>query len=119
MKQSGYLLLIAGLLLLGCQKKEEPTAAKSPDSPASSGNPLTAPVDYLGAISKAHKYAVKTIDAVALNQQVAFFQANEGRFPKDLNEMVEMKYMGALPTPPAGMQFKYDASTGSVKVVPK
>ena len=119
MKQLGYLILAAGLLLFGCSKKESAPAAQSTNAAAASGNPLTAPVDYLGAVGKAHKSAVKIVDLTSLSQMVQLFNASEGRFPKDLNELVTQKYLPSLPAPPYGMTFDYNPATGQVKVVPK
>ena len=115
MKKSICLCLIAGLSLAGCGKKSD-TPAQSTNS-TTSGNPLTAPVDYLGAISKAQKTAVKTIDTAALNQAIQLFNVQEGRNPKDLKELVEKKYIGEIPKAPYGMKIVYDASKGEVKVV--
>ena len=47
------------------------------------------------------------------------FGAQEGRLPKDLDELVTLKYMPALPAPPVGMKIEYDAKTGDVTVVKK
>src|SRR6267378_2584338 len=98
MKTPFYLCLLVGLTLIGCSKNSD-TPAQSTNS-TTSGNPLTAPVDYLGAISKAQKSAVKTIDTAALNQAIQLFNAQEGRNPKDLNELVEKKYIGQIPDAP-------------------
>ena len=119
-------LLVVGLVLAGCS--EEPKSADKAAAGStpkvdlnnnSSGNPLTAPVDYLGAVAKAKKTAEKGAETAALNQQVQLFYAQEGRYPKDLNELVTMKYMPSLPKPPYQMQFNYDAKTGQVKIVPQ
>src|SRR4051812_7706564 len=88
----GFLILCSG-----CGKKE---AAKPDLNNNSSGNPLTAPVDYLGAVNKAKKVAEKQIDTSSLKQSIQFFHANEDRFPTDLNELVTKHYLGALPKPP-------------------
>ena len=80
---------------------------------------LTAPVDYLGAVAKAKKSAEKTVETVSLNQAIQQFSAAEGRYPKDLNELVTEKYLPKLPDPPYGMKIVYDAAKGEVKVVPK
>ena len=85
----------------------------------SSGNPVTAPVDYLGAVVRAKKSAEKTIDTVNLNQAIQQFSVGEGRYPKDLNELVTEKYLPRLPDAPYGMKFVYEAKTGQVKVVQK
>ncbi len=113
------LLLLFELGLAGCGKKEEPPTPEPTNAPAASGNLLTAPVDYLGAIAKAKKSSEKTIETVSLNQTIQLFQASEGRLPKDLNELVVEKYLTRLPDPPYGMKIVYDASKGQVKVVPQ
>jgi len=118
MQRPGYFILITGLLCLaGCSKKEEGPEAKATNA-AASGNPLTAPVDYLGAVSKAQKMSVKAIDTAYITQAISLFNASEGRFPKDLNELVTEKYLGKL-DPPYGMQFQYNPTTGQIRVVPK
>jgi hypothetical protein len=43
----------------------------------------------------------------------------EGHFPKDLNELVEKKYIAQIPSAPNGMKIVYDASKGDVQVVPQ
>ena len=115
MKNLFYLCLMVGMSLAGCGKKVD-TPAQTTNS-TTSGNPLTAPVDYLGAISKAQKTAVKTIDTAALNQAIQLFNAQEGRNPKNLKELVEKKYIGEIPAAPYGMKIVYDDSSGQVKVV--
>ena len=106
---------MASLILVGCGKSSDKPAQSTNSS--TSGNPLTAPVDYLGAIGKAQRSAVKTIDTAALNQTIQLFNAQEGRNPKDLNELVEKKYLGQIPDAPYGMKIVYDANSGQVKVV--
>src|SRR6185436_1634969 len=96
-RQFGYSLLSAAFALTACQKKQEaapppaPAPTNAPAASSSSGNPLTAPVDYLGAVAKAQQSAVKTIDTVSLNNAIQLFQVQEGRFPTDLNELVTKK----------------------------
>lgn len=117
-------LVVTSLVLVGCSeapKPAEPPAAKPKVdlNNNSSGNPVTAPVDYLGAIAKAKKKAEGGVETAALTQQVQLFYSQEGRYPKDLNELVTLKYLSALPQPPYNMKFSYDAKTGEVKVVPQ
>jgi hypothetical protein len=119
MKNALSLLLLGGLALSGCGKQESTSTASATNENNSSGNPLTAPVDYLGAVAKAKKSSEKTIETVSLNQAVQQFSAAEGRYPKDLNELVTEKYLPKLPEPPYGMKIVYDAASGQVKVVPK
>lgn len=110
------LVLVAGFAFLGCSKKEEPTEYKSSTS---GGNPVTAPVDYLGAVVKAKKNAEKTINTVGLKQAIQSFYVTEGRYPKNLNELVGPSYLSSLPKPPAGMKFNYNPANGDIKVVPQ
>jgi len=105
--------LLTSLLLVGCGDG----GGKSDSSTNESSSVITAPVDYLGAVGQAQQKAVKTVDTAALNQAVQLFQVQEGRLPKDLNELVEQKYIGAIPQAPQGKKIVYDATTGTVKIV--
>jgi len=108
-------------LAVACEKKESPAPpSKTPVPQAnSSGNPLTAPLDYIESAGKAQKSAQKTVETASLNKAVQMFQVQEGRNPKDLNELVTSEIMTALPKPPYGMKFQYDAASGRVQVVPQ
>lgn len=116
-------LLLAGcivIILAGCGSKESasaPTKATNTPPDTASGNPITAPVDYIGAVGQAQKHSTKTIDLVQVKKAIQTFQAAEDRFPKDLNELVATKYLGVLPVLPTGMKYSYDAQSGDVKVV--
>ena len=114
MKTSRFLMLMAGCLLAGCGKKQ----AAKPEAPTSGGNPINAPLDYLGAAAKAKQTAQKTVGVAGLQQTINLFQAQEGRLPKNLNELVGPNYLSSLPAPPVGMKFDYNPATGEVKVVP-
>jgi hypothetical protein len=118
-----------GLLLAGCGQKEKEQlpkqATNAPANPASAptaaagGNPITAPVDYLAAVGKAKIASEKTIDTVGLNQAIQLFNVQEGRYPKNLKELVEKEFIRVLPEPPYGMQIVYDSNTGTVKILRK
>lgn len=112
------LLLVTALV--GCgEKSAPPKAAAKPDiNNNSSGNPVTAPVDYLGAVAKAKKTALKATDVATLKKAIEAFKTEEDRYPKDLNELVGKQYIPALPAPPYQMKFQYNAASGDVKVVP-
>lgn len=109
-------LLLAGLLSLGCGKSD-PSAAKQTNT-ASSGNPLTAPVDYLGAVSQAQKRAGKVVSTVGLDQAIKMYQATEGKFPPSLEALVP-DFLHSLPPAPNGMKYNYDPKTGVIKVEAK
>jgi hypothetical protein len=108
------LILIAGALVLGGCGKEQTPPASSP--PAQSTTPSGG---YLGALAKGEQSAVKGVDTASLNQAVQLFNAQEGRFPTDLNELVTKQYLPKLPNPPVGMKLNYDATQGKVTVVPQ
>ena len=108
------LIVTTGLFLPGCGHKESESSSATN---ASSGNPLTAPVDYLGAAAKAKKVADKTVSTAGLNQAIQLYHAQEGHLPKTLNELVTKQYISSVPPPPAGMKYDYNPQTGSLKVV--
>ena len=108
-----HLIVMAGLLFTGCEKKSPPGSATN----SSSGNPLTAPVDYLGAAAKAKKMADKTVSTAGINQAIQLFHAQEGRLPKTLDELVSQRYIGSIPPAPAGMKYDYNAQSGSLRIV--
>ncbi|MDA1276846.1 MAG: hypothetical protein O2960_22750 [Verrucomicrobia bacterium] len=111
------LLALSGLLVIlaACGKSPEPK--ESAKDSGSSGNPLTAPVDYLGAIGRAQKSAVGTIDVTSLNKSIELFYATEDRFPKDLNELITMRYLPKLPDAPYGTRITYDPVKGRVAIM--
>jgi uncharacterized lipoprotein YajG len=115
MKRSLFLLVASGLLLAGCGKKD--SAQKPASTNQASASLITAPADYVSALGQAKRVSEKVIDTAALNQTIQLFYAQEDRFPKDLNELVTMRYLSSLPKPPYGMKFQYDARAGQMKVV--
>jgi len=117
MKAFTFLFTAACLCLFaGCkQEKSAPGAATN----NASGNPLTAPVDYVGALGQAKKSAEKRLGAVGLDQAIKVFFAEENRYPNTLDELVSKGTISSIPMPPPGMKYDYDAKTGIIKVVPQ
>jgi hypothetical protein len=116
MRTSLLLSLSASLALIGCgEQSGQPTGATN--SAAGGSSPLSAPADYVGALGKAKQTAVKTVDTTSLNQAIQLFNVDQGRNPKDLNELVEKKFIPRVPDAPQGMKLDYDAVAGKVKVV--
>jgi len=116
-------VVIAGLslALIGCggQKKEPPqTPAKTNQTQSSeSGNPLTAPVDYVGAVGRAAQVSKKVISTVEIQSAIRQFRAMEGRNPASLQELVQKGYLARLPSVPPGYRLQYDPRTGQVRAV--
>src|SRR5262249_30456394 len=116
MKAICFLILVAGVFLSGCGKKEK----AGPSTSAAPGeNPAAAPADYWGTCTKGKQTATKTLETAALNEAVQSCYVQEGRYPKSLNELVGPNYLPQLPHPPAGMKFDYNPTTGQVKIVPQ
>jgi hypothetical protein len=116
LKRLSFSLGVAGLLFSGCEERQ-PAVGTSTNAQGSSGNPITAPVDYLGAAAKAKQSSQKVVANVGLSQAIQHFQGVEGRFPKDLNELVAKEYVPAIPSPPVGMKYQYNPATGELKIV--
>ena len=60
---------------------------------------------------------MKTVDTTSLNKALELFNVQEGRYPKDLTELVTKKYIPEMPQPPVGTKIEYDPNAGTVKVV--
>lgn len=116
MKTSLFLSAALAFGLVGCSDAPDKPANTSTNAPTG-GNVATAPVDYLKSATDARHDAVKTVDVTSVKKAIDMFNVQEGRFPKDLPELVEKKYMPLVPTPPAGFKLEYDATAGTVKVV--
>jgi major membrane immunogen (membrane-anchored lipoprotein) len=110
-------LMAAGLLLTGCGKSDSKPHSQATNAPATNKAEVAQPSGgYLGSLMQADKYAVKTIDVSYLNQAIQMFQTQEGRLPKDLNELVP-NYVAKLPAVPYGSKIVYDPASGVVNVV--
>jgi hypothetical protein len=109
MKSTPLCLLALGLALTGCGDKSSNNSGGS--------SVATAPVDYLKSAADAKQSAVKTVDTTSLEKAIQLFNVDQGRNPKDLNELVEKKFIPEVPNPPYGSKLVYDANAGTVKVV--
>jgi hypothetical protein len=119
MKRAACLSVVASILITGCgQSDTEPDTSATNTAGTSSGNPITAPVDYIGAVGAAQKQAVRVVDLTTLSQAVQAFHAGEDRLPSSLQEIVSEGYLPRLPAPPTGSEFAYDPRTGTVTLVP-
>lgn len=134
MKAKLLLVVAAALAVAGCsQNSSTPSAPQSTNgAPAgtnaaahatnatpnyASGNPLTAPADYVGVVVQAQKYSENQINLAYVNEAIQQFNAAEGRYPKSLQEMVDMHYLGKLPVAPYGYKIVYDPNAGKISVV--
>jgi hypothetical protein len=125
MNKSTSVLVALGLFLAGCGEKSTSTSQSPSQSPApagatnadSSGNPLNAPADYLSGLAKGHQNAMKTVDTTSLDKAIQLFNVDQGRNPKDLQELVAKKYIPKIPDTPFGTKLVYDAGAGEVKIV--
>ena len=103
-------LVAATALLAGCGDDSSKKTAAATNEPAPGG--------YLGAIVQAQQHSEKVIDVAYINQDIQLFNASEGRYPKDLQELIP-NYLGKMPVVPNGYKIVYDTNTYSVKVVPQ
>ena len=104
-------LVAATALVSGCGDSSTPGTTAN-----SVSNVVAAPVNYLGAVVEAQKHAEKVIDVAYINQDIQLFNASEGRYPKDLQELIP-NYLGKMPVVPLGYKIVYDTTTYTVKVV--
>jgi len=100
------------LLATGCDKD-----SKASKAAAGASQVVNAPMNYIKTVTDEKKTLDKKVDVTALNHAIEQFQVQEGRYPKDLDELVTQHYFGALPTPPFGSKLNYDSTSGTVTVV--
>jgi hypothetical protein len=112
------LLCVCGVLSLALAGCGENSGKSGSATNTSKGpTPLSAPADYVGAIGAAKNLAEKTVDLTTLNQAIQMFQADKGRFPKDLDELIQEKLIVQIPRAPYGKKIVYDAEKGKVSIV--
>ena len=107
-------LLLAGLLAVsGCGNNQssspQTTNAAVPTPPA--GN------NYGSVLANSQNLALSVVDTSSLKQAIQLFNAQEGRYPKDLDELVTTHMIGKIPPAPRGKKFDYNADTGEIKIV--
>ncbi len=115
----GILLLpvLALCLATGCNDSSSSSSSLSTNASHNATNADNVP--YYGAMIKAQRNATVTADMGTLKPAIDQFQVDKGRFPKDLNELVQEKYISKVPDAPYGMKLDYDPATGTAKVVPQ
>ena len=117
MKSAPSLALLATLLLAGCGKDDTAAPQKTNTASGGSGGVLSAPADYVGALANSRDRAIATTDLASLRQAIQIFNVNEGRFPKDLDELVSTKMIGSIPPTPRGKKLAYNPATGDLNLV--
>lgn len=105
----------AAFICAGCGNGSQSSSAQT--NSTAGNNPLNAPAEYLGGLANSRDHAVGVIDIASLNQAVSTFNATEGRFPKDLDELVTNKLISKIPPTPRGKKLDYNPTTGEVKLV--
>ncbi len=112
-----FLFCLAGsLLLAGCGGGSD-NSGTSTNAASGGTSAADAPAGYLGALAKGQQGAVKTVDTASLNQAIQLFNVDKGRYPKDLNELVQERYVPQIPVAPYGSKIEYDPASGKVSVV--
>jgi hypothetical protein len=106
-------MLAAALLLAGCGEK---ASQKTSQAVNAVSNVVDAPLNYIGAVAQAQKHAENVIDVSYINQDIQMFNASEGRYPKDLQELIP-NYLGKMPAVPYGYKLVYDTNSYTVKAV--
>lgn len=109
---SFFISVAAAALLAGCGNK----SGSSPQGTNAVVHATNGFGGYVNSLGQAQRSADKTIDVSYLNQAVQLFNTQEGRYPKELRELVP-NYVAKIPDAPSGYKLDYDANSGTVKVV--
>ena len=109
---SFFISIAAAALLAGCGGK----SGSGPQATNSVNTATNGFGGYVKSLGEAQRTADKTIDVTSINQEIQLFNVQEGRNPKNLQELVP-NYMAKIPDAPNGYKIIYDAAKGEVKVV--
>jgi hypothetical protein len=107
-----FLPIVAAMFLAGCGDSSK----KATQAYNAVSNVVDAPLNYVGAVVQAKKYSENVIDVSYVNQDIQMFNASEGHYPKDLQEMVP-EYLAKMPVVPLGYKLVYDTNTWTVKTM--
>ena len=118
MKTSFLVAVTAAMFLTGCghNSSTSPTSSAPATNNAVANAPAPAPGGYLGALGQAQQSSEKRIDTAYLTQDIQQFEASEGRFPTNLQELIP-NYIAQIPDVPPGYKLNYDPNSGTVTVV--
>ena len=109
---SFFISIAAAALLAGCGGK----SGSGPQGTNSVNTATNGFGGYVKGMGEAQRNADKTIDVSSITKAIQLFYVQEGRYPKDLQELVP-NYMPKIPDAPYGYKIDYDAANGKVKVV--
>jgi len=115
MKRIVLLPVVALLIATGCKPSDSSSSTSGAGSTSGSNNLDKVP--YIGALARAEQTAGATADVASLKPAIEQFLLDKGRYPKNLDELVQEKYLPKIPDAPYGMKMDYDPLTGTVKVV--
>ena len=101
------------LLTSGCGEPE----SESEKASETGQNPLTAPVDYLGAVANAKKSSEGVLALTTLSKAIQMYQAEEGKLPLNLDELIESGYLPRMPKVPYNTKISYDPESGALDIV--
>jgi hypothetical protein len=106
--------ILVALFLMGCGPDPSKGGAVSSEP---TRNPALAPLDYLSAQGQGKRRSETVVAMAQVQKALQEFQITENRWPKDLEELVRVGLLAAVPSVPAGQRFAYDPATGTVRVV--
>lgn len=115
-----FLIPVAiALLITGCSQSSGPgssAASATNDAQAGKAASVNATPNYGGVLGQAQSFSENQIGLAQLKEAVQEFNATEGRYPKDLQELIPA-YLAKMPVVPAGYTISYDPTNGQVQVV--
>ena len=113
MRVSWLGLLFAIAAWVGCGGSDPADGQAKAGKPES--NPLSAPVDYLGATAAGKKSAERTANLAPVLSALQQFHAAEDRYPTQLQELVQAGFLARVPEAPSGQVLRYNSTDGSVR----
>jgi hypothetical protein len=113
-----FLLIGMSLLLVSCGSEDTQKSQTPPPTPEKPKDSIaSAPADYMAEAIRAGQATKGKVEIIAIEKAITQFQADEGRYPSSLQELVEKGQLAQLPKPPVNQKFEYDSQSGAVKLV--
>jgi hypothetical protein len=120
----GYVAAFLWAFAFGCGKSDQSNQSPTNSLAAATVNVITnqqtagKEIEQYGhTLAQAKKKAIVQTDFISVDRAIQAFQADKGRNPENLDELIKEKFLPRLPDLPAGKAYSYNPETGQVKVV--
>ncbi|MSR64293.1 MAG: hypothetical protein EXS18_00745 [Verrucomicrobiae bacterium] len=113
-------LAVVAITLFGCSKSDQSNSSAPTQPSASTNQPDStgqALEKYGHTMATAKRTALTRTDLITVDRAIQSFQADRGKNPESLDELIKEGFLPRLPDPPKGKTYSYNPQTTEVKIV--